>query len=74
MPEDPAAATSVKSPVASKKSVGKKVLARIHMLDGTDVELSVDVSAGGIFKINILKSREFLWGWKKTLKIYISTA
>jgi hypothetical protein len=44
MPEDPAAATSVKSPVASKKSVGKKVLARIHMLDGTDVELSVDVS------------------------------
>lgn len=45
MPEDPAAAaTSVKSPVASKKSVGKKVLVRIHMLDGTDVELSVDVS------------------------------
>jgi len=50
MPEDPAAtagqqATAVKSPVASKKSVGKKVLARIHMLDGSDMELSLDVSA-----------------------------
>ncbi|XP_065343016.1 protein 4.1 homolog isoform X2 [Cloeon dipterum] len=47
MPEEPQQASAVKSPTASKKSVGKKVLARIHMLDGTDMELSVDRKCKG---------------------------
>ncbi|XP_059470547.1 protein 4.1 homolog isoform X2 [Neocloeon triangulifer] len=47
MPEEQQQAAAVKSPTISKKSVGKKVLARIHMLDGSDIELSIERKCKG---------------------------